>query len=74
VVLDRQLLTSSSQLSNRPEGDLQDGLAAGRDRVGVVESASGNIDIFVDRVQRGQASPVWLFSSDTLREIPRLGR
>jgi MscS family membrane protein len=72
VVLDRQLLTSSSQLTNRPDGDLQDGLAIGRDRVGVVESASGNVDVFVDRVQRGRASPVWLFSSDTLREIPRL--
>ena len=60
------------QLSNRPDGDLQDGLPTGRDRVGLVESSSGNVDIFVDRLQRDQANAIWLFSSDTLREIPRL--
>ena len=70
VVLDRKLLTS--QLNNRPDGDLEDGLRPNRDRIGVVESVSGNIDIFVDRVQRGQNDPIWLFSSDTLQRIPEL--
>ena len=72
VVLDRRLLTRPGQLSSRPDGDLQDGLTAGRDRVGVVESVSGNVDIFVDRVERDPAIPIWLFSSATLQEIPRL--
>ena len=38
----------------------------------LVESPSGNVDIFLDRVQRGQGDPIWLFSSGTLQEIPRL--
>ncbi len=70
VVLDRKLL--ASQLSSRPDGDLQDGLRTNRDRIGLVESASSNVEVFVDRVQRGQDEPIWLFSSDTLHRIPEL--
>ena len=43
-----------------------------RDRIGLVESPSGNVEMFLDRVQRGQGDPIWLFSSSTLQEIPRL--
>ncbi len=71
VVLDRRLLTSLDRLSNEPEGELEDGLT-NRDRIGLVESPSGNVEMFLHRVQRGQGSPIWLFSSDMLEEIPRL--
>ena len=71
VVLDRKLLTSLDRLSNQPDGDLGDGLT-NRDRIGLVESPSGNVEMFLDRVQRGQGDPIWLFSSSTLQEIPRL--
>src|SRR5580765_4859954 len=71
VVLDRKLLTSLERLSNEPGGDLGDGLT-NRDRIGLVESPSGNVELSLDRVQRGQGSPIWLFSSSTLEEIPRL--
>ena len=74
VVLDRKLLTGLSHLSSNPEGDLQDRLPTNRDRVGELASPSGSADIFVDRVQRGQDNPIWLFSSATLQEIPRLYR
>ena len=63
VVLDRKLLTSLDRLSNEPDGDLGDGLT-NRDRIGVVESPSGNVEIFLDRVQRGEGNPIWLFSSE----------
>ena len=71
VVLDRKLFTSLDRLSNKPDGDLDDGLT-NRDRIGLVESPSGNVEMFLDRVQRGQGNPIWLFSSSTLQEIPRL--
>jgi MscS family membrane protein len=71
VVLDRKLFTSLDRLSRQPDGDLDDGLT-NRDRIGFVESPSGNVDILLERVQRGQGDPIWLFSSSTLREIPRL--
>ncbi len=71
VVLDRKLVTSLGRVSDELEGDLADGLP-GRDRIGVVESTSGDVEMFLDRVQRGQGNSIWLFSSSTLRQIPRL--
>ena len=71
VVLNRRLFTSLDRLSNEPDGDLADGLT-NRDRIGLVESPSGNVEMFLDRVQRGQGNPIWLFSSSMLPEIPRL--
>ncbi len=71
LVLDRKLFTSLGSLSRTPEGDLGDGLTD-RDRVGLIESPSGNVEMFVDRVRRGQAEPIWLFSSSSLEEVPRL--
>ncbi len=71
IVLDRRLLTRLDRLSNQPDGDLGDGLT-NRDRIGLVESPSGNVELFLDRVQRGQSDPIWLFSSSMLQDIPRL--
>jgi MscS family membrane protein len=71
VVLDRRLVTGISRLSNKPDGDLGDGLS-NRDRIGAVESGSGSVDLFLDRVQRGQGDPIWLVSSSTLPKIPQL--
>jgi len=71
VVLDRKLFTSLDRVSREPGGDLDDGLPD-RDRIGLIESPSGNVEIFVDRVQRGPGASLWLFSSSTLQEIPRL--
>ena len=71
VVMDRKLVARSSRISREPGGDVTDGLI-NRDRIGVVESQFGDVEILVDRVQRGQANPIWLFSSVTLAQIPRL--
>ena len=73
-MLDRYLVITMSSLSGRPEGDVADGLADGRDRVGIVESASGNVEIFLNRVQDGNEPALWLISSDNLEQIPRLYR
>ncbi len=59
-------------LSRKPEGDLEAGLPPGRERIGVVKTPSGSVDIFLDRVQRGTGSPVWLVSADTLARVPQI--
>jgi len=71
VVLDRRLAPSLGRLSNEPEGDRGDGLT-NRDRIGFVESPSGHVEMFLDRVQQGQGQPIWLFPSSTLQKIPQL--
>ena len=72
VILDRKLSASLSALSEKPEGNPDDGLAAYRDLLGIIPSESGNVDILLDRVQRGKERPLWLFSAESLQEVPRL--
>jgi MscS family membrane protein len=59
-------------LSRKPEGNEEDGLSPSRERIGVVKTGSGSHEIFLDRTQRGKDPPIWLFSADTLRWVPRI--
>ena len=72
VVLDRKLSTRLSALSDKAEGNLDDSFGPNRDLLGVIPSVSGDVEIFLDRVQRGKARPLWLFSSESLQEVRRL--
>ena len=70
VVLDRRLPARLNELSDKPEGSLLDPLHPDRDLVGTIASESGNVNIVLERVDRGKNGPVWLFSSQTLESIP----
>ncbi len=70
AVLDRGLIVDLDNLSNKPEGSLNDELPISQERVGVVRTLPEPLEILLDRVQRGQESPIWLFSAETLRGIP----
>ena len=72
TVLDRRLPPVLSQLSARPEGSLADSLSSDEERLGTISSDKGNVDIVLERVDRGKSGPVWLFSSKTLDAIPDL--
>jgi MscS family membrane protein len=71
VVLNHGLSGHLDELSRAPEGDLKDSLRDNRDRAGYVVTSFGRVDILLDRVQRGTGAPIWLFSSETLRGVPR---
>ena len=70
VVLNHGLSGNLDGLSRAPEGDLKDGLRDNRDQAGLVKTSSGQLPIFLDRVQRGTRPPIWLFSSETLHQVP----
>ncbi|HET7318321.1 MAG TPA: mechanosensitive ion channel family protein [Nitrospirota bacterium] len=59
-------------LSRKPQGNTEDDLPPNRERIGVVKTGSGSHEIFLDRTQRGKESPIWLFSADTLKWVPRI--
>lgn len=69
-VLDRGLSTTIPRLSKRPEGNLDDDLPPNHEKIGVVKTESGAYDIVLNRVQRGNEPPIWLFSAQTLRHVP----
>ena len=72
VVLDRKLPARLNELSDLPEGSLFNPLKPNQDRVGTIASDNGNVDIIVERVDRGKSGPLWIFSKATLDSIPDL--
>ncbi len=70
VVIDRGLPAKLEQISDKPEGSVPDPLKPDEDLIGKIETAHGDLDIRVERVDRGKAGKVWLFSRQTLDSIP----
>jgi MscS family membrane protein len=71
IVLDRRLPARLNELSDNPEGSLPDPLRPDEDIVGTIGTADGDLDILVERVDRGKSvGKVWLFSRETLKSIP----
>jgi MscS family membrane protein len=72
VVLNRGLPANLNQLSNRPEGSLADPLQPNLEQIGSISGRDGNVEILLERMDRGAAGSVWLFSRRTLDSIPDL--
>jgi MscS family membrane protein len=69
TILDRRLPAHLDQLSNQPEGSLNDNLLLGTDLVGSIQTSEGTLKILVERVRRPEGL-IWLFSSATLEQVP----
>jgi len=69
-VLDRRLPARLNQLSDKPEGSLPDPLKPDEDIVGTITTEKGDLNILVERVDRGKSGKVWLFARTTLQAIP----
>jgi MscS family membrane protein len=69
VVLDQGLPANIDHLSDKPEGDLNDNLPPTKELAGIIETKGGPLSVTLDHVRHGNDS-VWLFSPDTLKEIP----
>jgi MscS family membrane protein len=74
VVLDRALWIDLATLSPRPEGHADDSLPAYRDRVGVIDTPEGKIEVLMQRVPRADGVSIWKFSNRTVMKIPTLYR
>jgi len=72
AILERGFSGKLTTLSNKPEGNLDDNLPPSKDRVGTVDTSSGSLDILLERVERGNNPPIWLFSAETLKSVPEI--
>jgi hypothetical protein len=70
IVLDRRLPARLNSLSDKPEGSIPDPLKPDEDLVGTISTAKGDVDILVERVDRGRLGKTSLFSRETLQTIP----
>ncbi len=59
------------QISNDPQGNLDDKLTPNIDKVGEIASPTQPIDILVERVKSGN-SQIWLISQQTLQKVATL--
>jgi len=72
VVLDRALWFDLEKLSDRPDGDREDGLAAGAERIGSIDSGAGSIPVTLRRSRGSDGTMVWLFPPSLVGQIPAL--
>ena len=59
-------------ISDDTAGLTNDNLAAGLDLVGTVEADGKTIDILVEKTEGLDGGPIWLFSSETVQQIPTI--
>jgi MscS family membrane protein len=71
-LLDRTLWIDLDALSDAPEGDLEDGLARSRERIGEISLGSVSLDVELERGSRGGGRPAWRISPATLAAMEPL--
>lgn len=66
----QQNILNPRDLSDAPEGHLDDGLPAYRDQLGVVSLLEEEIPVYLQRVPDGKGGRVWKISNATVDRIP----
>lgn len=74
LLMDRYFSEPVTSISDSPDGALDDGLPIDRERVGPLTIGEAKTDIALVQVTDPQSGRVWLISSETLAQIPALGR
>ena len=72
IVLERGFSGKLGMLSSKTEGRLDDNLPPSKELVGTIETGSDSLDVLLERVQRGNDPPIWLFASETLAKVPEV--
>ena len=69
-LMDRYYGHSIESISDKPAGDLNDGLPLDREDVGTLRIGSQQLHILLIRVNDAEGDQIWLISSDTLSQVP----
>ena len=73
-LMDRHFNQPLSTISDDPLGDVNDGLALDRERVGPLTVGDRPVDIVLVRVTDSTGKAIWLISSESLALVPDLRR
>jgi MscS family membrane protein len=74
IVLDRALWIDLDLLSADPGGDTRDNLPDDRNRLGQIALPGKPVDLFLQRVTRGDGGRIWNLAATSVAEIPELYR
>ena len=69
-LLDLGTSTDIGAISRSPQGNVEDRLRVSREKVGTIRIPTGDLDILLDRIERPNQTPIWLFSQETLKRVP----
>ncbi len=69
-ILNQSVSAAAAKLNAKPEGNLQDNLPVNQEIVGVIKTKKGEYKL--ERVQKDNNPPIWLFSSETLKSVPQI--
>jgi MscS family membrane protein len=70
IVLNQRLPARLNEISDKAEGSVPDPLKPDQDLIGTISTSQGDLDILVERIDRGKLGKIWLFSRNTLEKIP----
>ncbi|MGD0646676.1 MAG: mechanosensitive ion channel family protein [Acidobacteriaceae bacterium] len=71
-LMDRYYVHSIESISDKPTGDVNDGLPLDREDVGSLKIGPQQLDIILIRVSDAESGQIWLISSDTLGQVPEM--
>lgn len=75
VVLRRTIWIDTGAISDEPLGNLQDGLPSYRELIGVIDTPSGDIRLYLQRIPREEDRVrIWKISNATVEKIPYLSQ
>jgi MscS family membrane protein len=69
-LLDKGMSTSIDSISRSPTGSMKDPVRVTREDVGTVKTPKGEIEVLLDQVKRQGEPDIWLFSQETLSQVP----
>ena len=69
-LLDLGTATDFITLSRQYEGNVEDEFRVSREKIAVVTTSAGQLDIVLNRVARPNEGAIWLFSRETLDRVP----
>ena len=72
AVMDTAFSGSLKHVSTQPQGALQEGVPADRQKLGTMSSGDVEAELELVRVSDPNAGKIWLISSDTLTKVPEL--
>ncbi|RSL17760.1 MscS family membrane protein [Edaphobacter aggregans] len=69
-LLDQGLSTSLDDISRSPQKDIEDEHRVTRERIGLLKTPDGEMEVLLDLVKRPGEASIWLFSQETLDRVP----
>jgi MscS family membrane protein len=71
-VFNQQNMINLADVSDHPQGELNDGLPSYRDQIGTVILSDREVPIYLQRVPDGKGGRAWKLSNATVAEIPEM--